>query len=128
MALKISKNVGLTDIVSDANPIITEHPIAGSAVAVQLWLYNDNSLKTYQNVSIDPTDIVSTDESAYVQLAPDASGVAGSYLAGSAALTMANITDSNVAKPFWMKVTMPSVGDSATKTDIKLTVSGKEYA
>jgi hypothetical protein len=34
LALKISKNVGLTDIVSGANPITTGHPITGSAVAV----------------------------------------------------------------------------------------------
>lgn len=128
MALKISKNAGLTDIVSDANPITTQHPITGSAVVVQLWLYNDNSAKTYQTITIDPTDAVATDESSWIQLAPDNAGVAGSYLAGSAALTMADISDYNVAKPFWVKVTTPSVADSQNKSDIKLTVSGKEFA
>ncbi|OMF35279.1 hypothetical protein BK133_11285 [Paenibacillus sp. FSL H8-0548] len=128
MALKISKNVGLTDIVSDVNPITTEHPITGSAVAVQLWLFNDAADKRYEDVLIDPTDAVSTDESTWVQLAPDNDGVAGTYLAGGAALTMANISDSDVANPFWMKVTTPAVGDTQNKTDIKLTVTAKEFA
>lgn len=128
MALKISKNVGLTDIVSDANPITTEHPITGSVVAVQLWLFNDQTTKRYETITIKPTDIVSTDESSWVQLAPDNTGAAGTYLAGGAALTLANIADSNVAKPFWVKVTTPAVGDTQNKTDIKLTVTGKEYA
>ncbi|WEK53338.1 MAG: hypothetical protein P0Y55_12160 [Candidatus Cohnella colombiensis] len=128
MALKISKNVGLTDIVSDANPITTTHPTTGSAQTVQLWLFNDDATKTYQSINIDPTDVVSTDESGWVQLAPDNSGTAGTYGAGSAPLTMANITDYNVAKPFWCKVTTPAVSDSANKTDIKLTVNGREYA
>lgn len=128
MALKISKNVGLTDIVSDVNQITTEHPITGSAVAVQLWLYNDNAAKTYQTITIDPTDAVSTDESAWVQLAPDVAGAAGTYGSGGAALAMANISDSNVAKPFWARVTVPVQTDTLNKSDIKLTVSGKEYA
>lgn len=128
MALKISKNVGLADIVSDVNPITTEHPITGSPVEVRLFLFNDNAEKTYQNITIDPTDIVSTDESAYVQLAPDNAGSAGAYFGGSVALTMANITDSNVAKPFWIKVTTPALSDSQNKSDIKLNIYGKEYA
>jgi hypothetical protein len=126
--LKISKNVGLTDVVTDVNPITTQHPITGSAVVVQLWLYNNDSLKTYQTITIDPTDTVATDESTWIQLAPDNAGVAGTYLAGGAALTMADISDSNVAKPFWVKVTTPSVADSQNKNDIKLTVAGKEFA
>lgn len=128
MALQISKNVGLTDKVTDANPITTEHPISGSAVTVQLWLFNDAATKRYENITIDPTDAVSTDESTWVQLAPDNAGSPGTFLAGGAPLSMANISDSNVAKPFWMRVTTPSVADSQNKTDIKLTVSGKEYA
>lgn len=128
MALKISKNVGLTDIVTDANPITTEHPITGSAVTVPLWLYNDDATKTYQTIIIDPTDAISTDESTWVQLAPDNTGSAGTYLAGGAALTMADISGSGAAKPFWAKFTTAAVGDSQNKTDIKLTVSAKEYA
>lgn len=128
MALKIAKNVGLTDVVSDANPITTEHPITGSAVAVQLWLFNDNAAKRYETVTIDPTDAVSTDESTWVQLAPDVAGAAGTYLAASAPLTLANISDSNVAKPFWARFTTPVLSDSQNKNDIKLTVTAKEYA
>lgn len=128
MALKISKNAGLTDIVSDANPITTEHPIAGSAVEVKLWLFNDQSTKRYENITIDPVDTTDTDESTWVQLAPDNAGSPGTYLAGSAALSMANISDSGVGYPFWAKVTTPSVADTQNKSDIKLNTSGKEYA
>lgn len=128
MALKISKNVGLTDIVSDVNPITTTHPTTGSVQAVQLWLFNDNAAFTYQSINIDPTDAVTTDESTWVQLAPDNAGSAGTYGATSAALTMANITDFNVAKPFWYKCTAPSGQSVSNKTDIKLTVNFTEYA
>lgn len=128
MALKISKNVGLTDIVSDVNPITTQHPISGSTVELKLFLFNDNSAKKYEEVSIDPIDETSTDESTWIKLAPDNAGVAGTYLSGGVALTMANISDSNVAKPFWVKITTPTVADSQNKNDIKLRVSGKEFA
>jgi hypothetical protein len=128
MALKISKNVGLTDIVSDVNPITTSHPTTGSAQVVPLWLFNDDSTKTYQSINIDPTDAVSTDESTWVQLAPDNAGSAGTYGAASAALSMANVSDSNVAKPFWFKCTSPSGQSVQNKSDIKLTVNYTEYA
>jgi hypothetical protein len=128
MALKISKNVGLTDTVTDVNPITTEHPITGSAVEVRLWLYNDNAVKRYDNITIDPMDITTTDESTWVQLAPDNAGVAGAYLAAGAPLAMANIADSNIAKPYWVKVTSPNVPDTINKNDIFLRVTGKEYA
>jgi hypothetical protein len=126
--LKISKNVGLTDIVSDANQLTTTHPTTGSAsAAIQVWLFNDDATKTYKVITIDPTDAVTTDESTYVQLAPDSAGVAGTFLAGSAALTMADVLDSNVAKPFWYKCTTPALAVQ-NKLDIKLTVNYTEYA
>lgn len=134
MALKISKNVGLTDIVStdNTNPITTQHPITGSSVETKLWLFNNDATKYYTSITIDPTDVVTTDESTWVQLAPDNAGVAGTYLAASAALAMANIgssgTGDTTGKPFWVKVTTPSVADTVNKTDIKLTVTGTEFA
>lgn len=128
MALKISKNVGLTDIVSDANPITTTHPTTGSVQAVQLWLFNDDSTKTYQSINIDPTDAVTTDESTWIQLAPDSAGSAGTYGSAGAALSMANVTDFNVAKPFWYKCTTPSGQSVSNKSDIKLTVNFTEFA
>lgn len=128
MALLISKDVGLTNVVSDSNPVLTDHPTTGSTVTVRLWLFNDNAAKRYENISIDPVDLVSTDESTWVQLAPDNAGSPGSFLAGGAALSMANISDSNVARPFWVKVTTPAVGDTMNKEDIKLDVAGREFA
>lgn len=131
VALKISKNVGLTDVVSsgtNTNPISTQHPITGSQVEQRLWLFNDKDTERFENINIDPTDSVATDESTWVQLAPDNNGSAGIYLAAGAALSMANISDNNVAKPFWVKVTSPVVADVANKTDIKLTVNFRRFA
>lgn len=126
MALKISKNVGLTDVVSTngTNPISSQHPITGSAVSTQLWLFNDNATERFENITIDPTDIVSTDESSWCQMSADGT----TWLTASAPLTMANISDSNVAKPFWVRVTSPSVGSVQNKTDIKLTVNFRKFA
>lgn len=132
MALKISKNSALTDIVSEdnTNPITTEHPISGSTVEMKLWLFDDGNPagKRYETITIDPIDSVNTDESTWVQLAPDNAGVAGVYGAASAVLSMANITVSNVGTPFWVKVTSPAVADSQNKTDIKLQVKAKQFA
>lgn len=126
MALKIAKNAGLSDIVSNdgTNPITTQHPISGSVVTQQLYLFNDSAAERFENVNIDPTDAVSTDESTWVQLSAD--GV--TYLAAGAALTFANISDNNVGKSFFMKVTSPSVGTVQNKTDIKLTVNYRKFA
>lgn len=126
--LKISKNTGLTDIVSSSNPITTKHVNTGASVAVREYLYNDDATKKYTGITIDPTDTTGSDESTWVQLAPDVAGVAGTYLAAGAALTMADITDSNVGKPFWYKVTTPSLTDSQNKTDIKLKIDAEESA
>jgi hypothetical protein len=159
MALKIAKNVGLTDIVTGPeqkpyrkksdltqvdtippgqeanyepnpayNPITTQHPIAGSTVEMKVWLFNDNPAKRYESITIDPTDTTSTDESNWAQLAPDNAGSPGTYFAAGVALSMANISDSNVGKPFWVKVTTPSVADSQNKTDITLKVTSTEFA
>lgn len=135
MALKISKNSGLTDVVStgdNSNPISTQHPITGSTVEQKLYLFNNDATKYYQNIAIDPTDAVSTDESTWVFLAPDNAGVAGTYGAASAALTMANIgaagSGDTTGKPFWMKVVSPSGQSVQNKTDIKLTVNYREFA
>lgn len=126
--LKISKNVGLTDLVSAGNPITTTHPTTGTSVEQKLYLFNDAAANRYEAITIDPTDTVTTDESGYIQLAPDNVGAAGTYLAPSAALSMANISDSNVPKPFWVKVTTPSLTDAVNKTDVKLKVDYNEFA
>lgn len=135
MALRISKNSGLTDVVStgdNSNPISTQHPITGSTVEQKLYLFNNDATKYYQNVNIDPTDAVSTDESTWVQLAPDNAGSAGTYGAAGAALTMANIgaagSGDTTGKPFWVKVISPSGQSVQNKTDIKLTVNFREFA
>ena len=129
--LKISKNVELTDIVSEgnlSNPLSTQHPITGSAVSVLVWLFNNDATKRYESINIDPIDATDTDESTWVQLAPDVAGVAGTYLAASEALPMANVTSANVGVPFWVKLTSPVVAETQNKTDIKLQTNYTEFA
>lgn len=124
--LKLAKNSNLTDIVSTdgSNPIITQHPITGSSQVVQLYLFNDDAMKKYQSITIDPTDITGSDESSYIQLSLD--GV--TYLSGSASLSMTDVADNNVGHMFYAKVTTPAVAETQNKTDIKLTVNYTEFA
>lgn len=130
MALQIStdKNNLVTTKISSSNPITTQHPISGSAQSLELYLWNDDATKKYSGITVDPVDTTGSDESTWVALAPDNSGVAGTYLAGSAPLSMADINDSSVAHPFWYKCTTPTLTDSQNKTDISLSVSFTEYA
>lgn len=123
--LKLAKNSGLTDVISTdgSNPLTTQHPIAGSAVETRVFLFNDNGAKRYESITVDPTG---TNES-WVQLAPDNGGNAGTYLAGGAPLSMADVEDT-AGHPFWVKVTTPTVGDTQNVTTIKLTVQGTEFA
>jgi hypothetical protein len=127
--LKIAKNAGLSDIISEdgTNPLSTQHPIEGSSVETKLYLFNDNSAKRYESISIDPTDTTSTDESSWIQLAPDNAGSAGTYLSAGSALNIADITDT-LGHAFWVKVTTPSVADTQNKSDIKLKVTSTEFA
>jgi hypothetical protein len=124
MALKLSKNSALTDLVSSVNPITTSHPTTGStSSAVQLWLFNDNSAAfTYSNVNVDPTDSVSTDESTWIQLSTD--GV--TWLSPSAALSL-TVTGS-AGTTFYYRCVVPSGQTVQNKTDIKLTVNYRETA
>jgi hypothetical protein len=124
MALKLSKNSALTDLVSSGNPITTSHPTTGStSSAVQLWLFNDNSAAfTYSNVNVDPTDAVSTDESTWIQLSTD--GV--TWLSPSAALSL-TVTGS-AGTTFYYRCVVPSGQTVQNKTDIKLTVNYRETA
>lgn len=128
--LRISKNATLTDIVTEdgSNPISTQHPIEGSVEDLQLWMFNDEPTNRFENISIDPTDTTDTDESTWVQLAPDNAGAPGAFLPAGEALTMANVSDSNVGKAFWMRVTAPSVPDVQNKTDIALSINFRRFA
>ncbi|MED1205854.1 hypothetical protein [Heyndrickxia acidicola] len=130
MALQIStdKNNLSTTKVSSTNPISTTHPVSGSTVPLTLYLWNDDATKKYTGITIDPVDTTGSDESSWIALAPDNAGNAGTYLAGSAALSMADINDSNVAHAFWYQCTTPTLTDSQNKTDIQLNVSFTEFA
>ncbi|MGM0836053.1 MAG: hypothetical protein ACQEV7_07840 [Bacillota bacterium] len=90
---------------------------------MQLWLFNDDATKRYENVEIDP---IGTDE-AWIQLAPDNAGSAGTFLSAGAALSFANIEDTT-GKPFWARVTTPTVADTQNNEDIDLQVNSREFA
>ena len=125
MALKFYSDQALTQEITS---LTTQHANTGMAVERRIFLSNDNAAFRYESVVIDPTDTASTDESNYISLAPDNAGVAGTYGAAGANLTMANISDSNVAKPFWVKITTPSVGSAQNKTDLQLKALFREFA
>ncbi|MBT2725128.1 MULTISPECIES: hypothetical protein [unclassified Bacillus (in: firmicutes)] len=95
-------------------------------------MFNNDNTKYYQNINIDPIDSTGGDESLWCYLAPDNSGVAGTYGAASAALTMANIGSAGsgdlTGKAFWLKIVSPSGEVVQNKTDIKLNVNFREFA
>jgi hypothetical protein len=126
MALAFYSDSALTTKITT---LTTEHANTGEAVATQVFVSNDDATKTYKNIVIDVVDTdMSTDETSWVQLAPDNSGVAGTYEAGGIQLTMSDITDSKVAHAFWVKVTNPNVAGSQNKTDLELKLNFREYA
>lgn len=125
MALKFYSDQALTQEITT---LTTQHANTGMAVERRIFLSNNDATKRYESVVIDPTDTASTDESSYISLAPDNAGSAGTYGAAGANLTMANISDSNVAKPFWVKITTPSVGTAQNKTDLQLKALYREFA
>lgn len=124
MALKISKNSGLTDVAAEGNPITTTHINTGEAKVVQLWIFNDNAAKRYESITVDPIDTSGADESGYVQLSID--GV--TYGAAGAPLSIPNISTANVGTTFYYRVTTPSLADSQNKTDIALQIDALEFA
>ena len=119
--IQLSKNSGLTSLVSSGNPITTEHPHTGSAQTVQLWAFNDNSAKRYESITITAVDTTGTNESSWIQFSND-------NVTFSSSLTLANISDSNVGKSFYVRVTTPSVAETQNKSDIKLNVAYTEFA
>lgn len=125
MALKFYSDQALTQEITS---LTTQHANTGMAVERRIFLANNDATKRYESVVIDPTDTANTDESNYISLAPDNAGSAGTYGAAGANLTMANIADSNVAKPFWVKITTPSVGSAQNKTDLQLKALFREFA
>ncbi len=127
MALKISKNVVLSDIVSEdnTNPITTEHILSGEEKIVELWLFNDNATKKYNTITIDPIDtVLATNEENWISLSSD--GI--TYQATGAVLDLGATEITTGSYKFWMKVVSASVADTQNKTDLKLQVNGKEYA
>lgn len=107
--------------------LTTQHSVDGGADVKKVYLYNDDATKRYTLIVIDPTDISGGDESSYIQLAPDNAGTPGTYQAAGANLSMADINDT-LGKPFWVKITTPTLGTTQNKTDLKLNVTFREFA
>lgn len=125
--LQIAKDQALTDIVSSDknsivdNPITTQHPIEGSVEEVEVWLFNDDETRRYENVEIFPVDVEGTDESAWIELADD-SGEFGSTI------TMPNIDNANVGYRIRVRVTASEVNDVVNKVDLRLRITATEFA
>lgn len=124
MALKVSKNAALTDIVSETNKIDTKHINTGEEVVVQLWLFNDNSAKKYEGIQLTPADTSGSDESGWFKLSTD--GV--TYGASGAPLNLPNVTNANQGMTFYLKVTSTHLNDSQNKTDLVIDVTADEFA
>ena len=125
MALKLSKNVGLTDVITTSNPLTTQHINTGEAKQTLVYLFNDTSNKKYESVVVSAIDTTGTNEANWMQFAPDDNGTPGTF---SNTLNMANISDNNVGKAFWVKVTSASVTDSQNKTDLSIRITANEFA
>lgn len=131
MALKISKNPSLTDIVSSdqSNPIVTQCPGTGTESErtreVKLYLFNDDEAYRYENVTITCEDTSGSDESSWITFAPDNSGAPGTY---SSTLNMGTINDANQGHAFWMKIVVPDGTPTQNKVDLAIKVSAVEYA
>jgi hypothetical protein len=125
MALKFFSDQALTQEITI---LTTTHPNTGSSVERRVFLANDDGGFRYENIAIDPTDISGSDETSYIQLSPDNAGSAGAFGTAGATLAMANISDSNVAKPFWVRISTPSVGSAQNKTDLQLRALFREFA
>ena len=125
MALKFASDSGLTQVITSLS---TDHANTGMSVERKVYLFNDSASFRYENIVIDPTDTVTTDESNYIQLATDNAGVAGTYGASGANLSLSNITSANVGTPFWVKITTPSVTTAQNKTDLQLKALYREFA
>lgn len=125
MALQLYSDAALT---TEITSLITQHLNTGMAVERQLFITNKDATKRYENIIVDPIDTSGTDETNYIQLAPDNAGLAGNYGAAGASLSMGSISDNNIAHAFWIKITTPSVSESQNKTDLQLSILYREFA
>ena len=81
----------------------------------------------YQIIKIQASDEEGSDESSYVQYAPDSGGSPGSYVSS---LSPANLSDpTSDSYTFWRKITIPA-GNAERKTDLRhyITFNAFEYA
>lgn len=125
--LQIAKDEALTDIVSSDknsvtdNPITTQHPIEGSTEEVDVWLFNDDETRRYENVEIFPVDVEGTDESSWIELADD-DGEFGS------SVTIPEINDANIGRRIRVRVTAPEVSNVENKVDLRIRITATEFA
>ena len=84
----------------------------------------------YQTVEIDSADLVSPDESGWVEYAPDSTGSPGSFAAGpiteSEIAALASI-DYNESVTFWRKITVPASTAATRKTDVTHDIDANAY-
>ena len=130
---EITRNTDLT------SPITTVHDgQVGGEVTVQLYVKNDNALKWYSNVTIQPVDLI--DAYPYGDVGYDETGWGVKLSEGSTEPTAAewedidwgntidipDVTDAVSYAPFWYLISCPPLIDAKTKTDIVLRTSYTE--
>ena len=115
--LKLASNAELTQ---ELTTLSTEHPISGSSVNRQIYLYNDNNAFRYENVNVRAIDSTGSDESGWVKFSKDGTNFSDS-------LTFDEITDTS-GKLIHVRVTTQPVQTAQNKQDIKIRVDFREYA
>jgi hypothetical protein len=102
----------------------------GDSVYYPWYVMNDDAAKGYLDVTITPLDFITPNEVSWIKLAKTEAGLE-TAVAG-AALTLDDMTDSDVAHIFWAKVTIPrhtlaANTPAVNKYDINFNMSWAEY-
>lgn len=128
MTLGIFKGPSPADLVSSGdftNPIIIKESNAGGVNELKLNLRHSilsgDGAEFSADVTVEGVDLStgSGDESTWIQIAPDNSGVPGTYGAGGAPVLLGNVNLGDVL-PFWVKITVPLNNENGARQDLAL--------
>ena len=101
-------------------PLVFKLPPTGGVEVVQLWLRHDElsgeAIESSYGVVLESADDYGTDESSWLEIAPDVSGVAGTY---ASTLAVGDVLGGAIV-PIWVRMTMPFTGEVGARSDIYL--------
>jgi len=126
MAINVYEDVGKTQVISTdgsmSNPLDTTHPIAGSTQIKPIYFEHTDIGFRYE-FTLSCQDTSGSDESSWIQFAPDVDGVAG---------TFANTLDinllANTVVKVYVRVTSTVQVDAVNKQDLKISFTPRKYA